>query len=143
VSTTTYYTHLEEPRLFELAAKIKPVYRPKRGSQLRFVKPDGPNEGINLDYLRHTAYLWDPTPGPKAEGLKEIAKITTYHSYGYYGLFKPDISEILAQIPAEHLDRCVAFELVDAPEDANDLNKNQQALNDGYHVAACILYERA
>jgi hypothetical protein len=72
-----------------------------------------------------------------------ICQITTHHSWGHYSLFKPSIAEVLAQIPAEHLNQVVAFEIVVKPETAEDLNKDLEALNAGYHVATTRLYARA
>ena len=46
------------------------------------------------------AYTWDPKPAGKAKDVKPLCDITTYHTYGYYGFFKPSIAEVLAQIPA-------------------------------------------
>lgn len=126
-----YYTELETPRLLELAAKIKPVYRP-RDSDLYYLA----DHELTVKYLRGTAFLWSPKPGKKAEGLNAIDRFKSYHSYAYYGFFKPDIAETLAQIPAEYLDRVVAFELTEV-----DLNKDEKAFNAGYHTAQCVLYE--
>ena len=92
-----------------------------------------------------TSYTWDPKYDEerKVPQLKPLADITTYHSYGYYGLFKPSIAEVLAQIPEVLLQRVVAFEIVDRPETAEDLNKHSEALNAGYHFATTRLFGEA
>jgi hypothetical protein len=90
------------------------------------------------------AYTWDPKPSrppEKAIGLKPLCDITTYHVYGYHGCFKPSIAEVLAQIPEEHVSsKVVAFEMVEMPETADDLNREHDALDAGYHVARTRLY---
>lgn len=119
-------------RIEELAERIKPVVQ--FGQENRcYIKP--------VD-LFNIAYTWDPKVADKATGLKSLCDITTYHTYGYYGFFKPSIAEVLAQIPAEHLDKVVAFEIVGSPKTADDLNREHEALNAGYHVATTRLYVR-
>ncbi len=83
--------------------------------------------------LRGIAFIWDPKPTEIAEGLEPFEDITTYHTYGYYGFFKPSIAEVLAQIPLDKIDHVVSFEIVQHPETADDLNIHLRELNDGYH----------
>ncbi len=119
-------------RIKELAKRIRPVvWFPVIG--LCYIKRVDP---FNI------AFTWDPRPRWKVFGLKAICDITTYHTYGYYGFFKPSIAEVLAQIPAELLDKVVAFETVERPETVDDLNREREALNAGYHVATTRLYVR-
>lgn len=60
----------------------------------------------------------------------------------YYGIFKPSIAEVLAQIPEELIEQTVAFETI-GPADADALNKERDALNAGFHVATTRLYGRS
>jgi len=118
--------------IIELAERIKPVVQFAFGGKC-YIKP--------VDLFK-IAYTWDPVAADKATGLKLLCDITTYHTYGYHGFFKPSIAEVLAQIPAEHLDKVVAFEIVKSPNDVDDLNREQEALNARYHVATTRLYVR-
>lgn len=34
------------------------------------------------------------------------------HGYGYYGLFKPSVGEVIRQIPKDLLEKVVAFEII-------------------------------
>ncbi len=127
-----------DERLQELCKRIKPVVRfvswfGKGKECLYYIKPVDP---------RKIAYTWDPKPRRKARRLKKLCDITTYHSYGYYGFFKPSIAEVIAQIPEEYLNKVVAFEIVENPEKRDDLNLHSEALNAGYHVATTRLYIR-
>lgn len=121
---------ISDERLRELHKRIKPVVR-FANKDLFYIEP--------VD-LRNIAYTWDPKPADKAMGLKTLCDITTYHTYSYYGFFKPSIAEVIAQIPEEHLQKVVAFEIVGKPETASDLNREHEALNEGYHVATTRLY---
>lgn len=118
----------EVDRRFET---IKPTYRFK--GKLHYIEPV---------HLHNTAYTWDAKPAGLAVGLAKLKDITTYHSYGYYGFFKPSIGEVLRQIPDDLLNEVMAFEIIDSPQTADDLNKHSEALNDGYHVATTRLYCR-
>lgn len=94
--------------------------------------------------LRGISYTWDKaaSKGEPADFalLKEVGKISTLHAYGYYGIFKPSVAEVLSQIPTHLLASVVAFEITDWPREAMDLHKNVDALNAGFHVAETTLY---
>jgi len=111
-----------------LARRIRPV-----------VTEDGHHFFIKKVGL-FNAYLWNPELGGKAY-LKSIKDIRTYHTYGYYGLFKPSIAEVLAQIPKDIRHLVGAFEIIKHPETAQDLNDEIAVVNDGFHVATTRLYE--
>lgn len=128
----SWIPEVSKERIRELAERIKPVVQFVRNGRC-YIKP------VDLFGI---AYTWNPKSAGKATGLKPLCDITTYHTYGYYGMFKPSIAEVLAQIPAEHLDKVVAFEIVDSPKDADDLNRQSKAINAGYHVATTRLYVR-
>lgn len=118
--------------LSELAARIKPVVRDEKRNNLPFyieVDPD----------LRGTSYLWDYKFTEEAKDLFEFATIRTLHTYGYYGMFKPSVAEVLAQIPPEYRDRVVAFEITQRPVNSDDLFREQEAVNQGFHVAVTAL----
>ncbi len=119
-------------RIEELALRIKPVVEFK-GKGKCYIKP--------VDLFK-VAYTWGAKAAEKATRLKSLCEIVTYHGFGYYGFFKPSIAEVLAQIPAELLERVVAFEITRSPESATDLNREREALNAGFHVATTTLYVR-
>lgn len=157
---------LEVPRerIEELARRIKPVVRLMRIRRSTKLDGDGGiviterehprgkwrptwSEKGDLYYIKPVdlfdiAYTWEPMPAEMATSLKFLCDIKTYHTYGYYGFFKPSIAEVLAQIPMEYLDKVVAFEIVESPQTADDLNREREALDAGYHVAVTRLYVR-
>lgn len=90
---------LPEKELLERARRIKPMALNEKGKP-HFIKPCD---------IQTRAFTWDPEFTEPAKGLNEIDSITTYHSYGAPSLFKPDISEVLAQIPPAVLDQVTAF----------------------------------
>jgi hypothetical protein len=123
---------MSEQRILELARRIKPVVT-FEGEGPCYIKPVDPFS---------ESYLWDPQPTQRATGLSVLCDITTHHPYGYYGSFKPSIAQVLQQIPREHLDKVVAFEIVKFPKTVDDLDPESEILNSGYHVATTRLYVR-
>lgn len=124
------YIKEKDPDFVNLWAKnIKPLIR-NDGKIFHFEN--------KADHFNQS-FPWEADPTIEAENIFELKKITTYHTYGYYGFFKPSVAEVIQQIPEELLES-VKFFLVDGPETADDLNKNKKELNDGYHVAATTLF---
>ena len=132
VEERVWIPKVPKERIQELSELIRPVVQ-FDGKGGRYIKP------VDLFGI---AYTWDPEPEDRATGLVSLCDITTYHSYGYHGFFKPSIAEVLAQIPNEYVGKVVAFEIVEKPETADDLNRHIEALNAGYHVAKTRLYVR-
>lgn len=133
-----FIPEISDERIDELLHRTWPVVRfsgkhQDRSGKLFYIHSVDP---------RGVAFTWDPCPTDPAKGLVEIARIRTLHTYGYYGMFKPSVAEVLAQIPEHLVDQVVAFE-THGPETAGDLNREIDALNAGFHVADTILYGRA
>ncbi len=132
VEERIWIPQVSEERIKELAERIKPVVQFACNGKC-YIEP--------VDLFK-TAYTWNPKPADEAMGITPLCDIITYHTYGYYAMFKPSIAEVLAQIPAESLDKVVAFEIVGSPKTADDLNHKHEALEAGYHVATTRLYAR-
>ncbi len=131
---------ISDQKLQELCERIKPVIRFARGPKGLFRSREGYAYYIDPVDPRSIAFTWDPKPTKRATWLQSLCDITTYHTYNYYGLFKPSIAQVIAQIPEEHIDKVVAFEIIICPETSADLNDYNKELNEGYHVATTRLY---
>jgi|APSaa5957512622_1039677.scaffolds.fasta_scaffold64065_2 hypothetical protein len=127
---------LPDKKLNELYEKIKPVIGyveiRSRGKTNLEKRSDGDLYYIKEVDLKGCAYTWDPNPTKPAYGLEELDEITTYHTYGYHGFFKPSIAEVLSQIPKGCLDEVVAFQTL---TDSADISGE-------YHAATTVLYRR-
>lgn len=130
MSKKTYIPKVDRKILIELAAKIRPLF--KFDGVLYFIKPQD---------IFNVSYIWEPVKDKKASNLEQIKDITTYHGFNYYGFFKPSVSEVLAQIPKKLINQVTAFEIINRPLYANDLNREKKALDNGYHVATTRLYK--
>jgi hypothetical protein len=123
---------LTDKEVVQLYAKIKPVVK---GTQIGKEKLSGfinkwaeeqkssgeefaslkKEAGDRLYWItdvnpKNVAFTWEAIPIGVAAGLKELRCVTTYHTYSYYGFFKPSVYEVLAQIPGDIKDRVVAFQ---------------------------------
>ena len=133
MTKTSWIPEISDEKLKKLARKIKPIVRDEK-NVLRYIK--------SVD-LRNIAYTWSPVFTKKAPEFSVITDTTTYHTWGYYGFFKPSIAEVIAQIPPRYLDRVCAFEIIKSPENISEVFGEQEALNAGYHVAITRLYEKS
>lgn len=140
--TKSWIPDVPKERLDELGARIKPVIRYVAGDNKLQRDAGGDPYWLEPADLHNTAYAWNPKPTSRAPALEAICDQRTYHGYGYYGMFKPSIGEVLAQLP-EANDDIVAFEIIEQPECADDLNRETEALNAGYHVATTRFYKLA
>lgn len=115
---------ISDAKLEELYKRIKPVVG--RKGKLYYIKDED---------LRKVAFTWEPKLKNKAKKLERLCDITTYHTYGYHGFFKPSIAEVIAQIPENYLDETVAFETF------TDLTLENIVGN--YHVTTTRLYTKS
>ena len=98
--------------------------------------------------LSGISYIWDV-----AKDKRELVNMNEYaprwcrdfeciHKYGYHGLFKPSIAEVLAQIPELDLDYVDAFEIIEWPKTAEDFSKNKIVFDNGFHISKVRLYTK-
>lgn len=100
---------------------------------------DGQLCTFDLPDLVKMSFLWDPkNPQPYGHPLEAARTVQTLHTFGYCGLFKPSIAEVLCQLP-DDLDGIVAFSIA-GPGDATDLNNQKDCINAGFHRATVTLY---
>lgn len=122
-------------RITSLSERIKPV-----------VLRNGALRPILHDDVFNSSFLWDhdsETASCEATGLTPIEDITTYHVYGFIGLFKPSIAEVIACIPERLINSVAAFEFISAVEPLGVVSKEDRwCLSAGYHIATMRLYRK-
>ena len=94
--------------------------------------------------LTHTAYTWLDEASDYAKPvdyskLSVLADVKMLHRWAYYGFFKPDVGEVIRQIPKEYLEKVVAFEIIKGPIGMNTVYNKE--LNAGFHVSIVRLYQ--
>lgn len=136
-----HITWITKEEIIERYSHIKPVIRKDDG--LCWLRKFSDKELFDI------SYIWDDNSEKLVE-KDEIIPIPSkdfrcLHKYGYHGLFKPSIAEVLTQISPEILDSVVAFEIIDSPETADDFYKDEfttTAFESGYHVSTVRLYKK-
>lgn len=119
---------ITDERLTQLAKRIRAVKEIEGGHRL-----------YPLCDPRGESFSWAEKMGRKTRRLYALGKVRTLHGFGYYGLFKPSVAEVLAQIQAHSLLHMVDCFVVNGPKDSHDLNLEPEALNAGFHVAVTTL----
>jgi hypothetical protein len=126
------YRMLEDKDVEKLYKRIKPLVRFARTLRGYVRHSEGDLYYIKEVNPHNIAFTWDPKAAKKATGLVPLEQIVTYHTWAYYGFFKPTIAEVLSQIPENCLESIVAFETdVDSVQLCGD-----------YHVASTTLYRK-
>ena len=104
---------------------------------------------FTFDELRSISYIWNLGEDVREEvgenklEVLEDRDFVCLHDYGYPGLFKPSIAEVLSQIKEYDLPFVKAFEIIESPQTANDFYKDSFtsiAFDNGYHVSTVRLY---
>lgn len=95
-------------------------------------------EHIDVKDYRDVAFTFKDTT-KRVRGLKEKSRHRTLHTFGYHGIFKPSIAEVVAQVKDGEWNGVIAFETI-GPDTSDDLNREKEALDAGFHVAETILY---
>lgn len=107
------------------------------------------NHGVYLrklssEELTNVAYTWlkkskdyaDPVDYSKLSVLEDVKML---HEFGMIALFKPSVGEVIRQISKEHLEKVVAFEIIDGAIGMTGTFKDE--LKHGFHVSIVRLYQ--
>lgn len=125
--------------ILEYAKKIRPVMA---GTQDESgIRID--DEGLQIFWIESSnistqSCFYNAKPISKAEGLKEIGRITSYHKYGgAYIFLRPSADEAIFQCPKDILDKVCAFRCVSY---SYNINEVYSKILDR-HVLTTIYYE--
>ncbi len=105
---------MSQEQIIAYAAKIRPVLFGSNG-EVSICPKENDKElyWLKSTPIATTSCTFKPEVIVKAEGLKEIGRIESYHSYGgYYGFLRPSADEAIYQCPKEILDKACAFAFV-------------------------------
>lgn len=117
---------------------IKPIVH--EGNKFTFLRE------LSSQEISGSAYTWFNDPEDYAEDvdfskLSFLADVKMLHGYGYYGLFKPSVGEVIRQIPEDMLEKAVAFEIIYSPVTAADFEQFRTEFDAGFHVSIVRLYK--
>ena len=128
---------ISEEELKKRAKRIRPIV--EIGGTKYFLRK------FSMDELTGISYLWNADEDKRKQVDMSIyvphEDMQCIHKYGYYGIFKPSIAEVLAQIPEMDVNFIDAFEIIEYPMSVADLNEeNKIIFNNGFHISTVRLY---
>ena len=101
---------------------------------------------FSFSALSDQSYIWDRDIDKRnivhKEDLEVVEDFICLHGYGYYGLFKPSIHEVLAQLPEKSIKEADYFEIIESPVTRDDVFKYEDVLNAGYHATVVRTYKK-
>lgn len=100
---------------------------------------------FSLEELRKISYIYHVSDNVREvidkDKLETIKDINCLHTWAYYGLFKPTISEVLSQIPTDLVNKVNLFEIVDYIANPRELHEYRNIINKGYHLSKVRTYK--
>lgn len=114
---------MSQEQIMAYAAKIRPVLFGSNGEAGICPKEnDKELYWLKSTPIATTSCTFKPQVIAKAEGLKEIGRIVSYHSYGgYYIFLRPSADEAIYQCPKEILDKACAFAFMTPTTEIRDI----------------------
>ena len=95
--------------------------------------------------LRHITYTWNRAEDKRdivdTNSLEIVEDFLCLHKYGYYGLFKPSIAEVLSQTPIDSIRYANLFEIVEQPETREDVFRYKSVVDNGFHLSKVRTYK--
>lgn len=92
-------------------------------------------DGIENVATRDFAFLWDAKPKGREHVFHFSRTFITYHTWAYYGFFKPTLAEVYAQI--RKLDNWESFDFFALKSDMQP-----SMIIDEYHWCFCKLFTK-
>ena len=133
--------HISDEELIRRYLKIKPI---AEVCEKKYWLKE-----YSIDEMRNTSYfmnLFSDRTELVGDALSchDHEDFKCLHSFGSYGIFKPTVAEVLAQIPENSLKHFTidAFEIIDNPASGGNLQKFREAMKCGYHTSVVRLYIR-
>ena len=100
---------------------------------------------FTLEQLRNQSYIWnrheDKRDVVDPSKLEPIEDFLCLHTYGYYGLFKPSIAEVLSQVPEKTIYEANTFEIIEKPETRKDVFRYPEVVDNGFHLSKVRSYK--
>ena len=87
------------------------------------LKDDNKHFWLKADRIATIAFLWEKEALQPVEiqSLRELGRVTTFHTYGHPSLFKPTVSECIYQCPYPE---ATAFMIVGTPYLSHTLHRH-------------------
>ena len=128
---------IDDNKLRELYKTLKPIVTIE---EIKYLLKE-----FTLEQLRNQSYIWNANEDKREivePGKLEIVDdFLCLHTWGYYGLFKPSIAEVLAQVPDYVAKEANTFEIIESPETREDLFRYPEIIDNGFHLSKVRAYK--
>ena len=127
---------IDDERLKELYHFLKPIVTI---DEMKYFLRE-----FSLRELRNQSYIWNRRSDKREmvdpSQLDVVDDFLCLHTYGYYGLFKPTIAEVLSQAPENVIRDANTFEIIERPEIRDDVFQYEEVFNNGFHLSKVRAY---
>lgn len=128
---------IDDNRLKELYQLLKPIVTI---DEIKYLLRE-----FTLQELRNQSYIWnrheDKRDVVDPSRLETVDDFLCLHTWGYYGLFKPSIAEVLSQAPESVIEQANNFEIIESPETREDVFKYKEVIDNGFHLSKVRAYK--
>ena len=128
---------INDKRLKELYQLLKPIVTI---DEMKYLLRE-----FTLQELRNQSYIWnrheDKRDVVDPNKLEIVDDFLCLHTWGYYGLFKPSIAEVLSQAPESVIEQANTFEIIESPETREDVFKYKEVIDNGFHLSKVRAYK--
>lgn len=128
---------IDDKRLKELYQLLKPIVTI---DEMKYLLRE-----FTLQELRNQSYIWNRHEDKRdivdPSRLETVDDFLCLHTWGYYGLFKPSIAEVLSQAPESVIEQANTFEIIESPETREDVFKYKEVIDNGFHLSKVRAYK--
>ena len=128
---------IDDKRLKELYHLLKPIVTI---DEMKYLLRE-----FTLQELRNQSYIWNRHEDKRdivdSSRLETVDDFLCLHTFGYYGLFKPSIAEVLSQAPESVIEQANTFEIIESPETREDVFKYKEVIDNGFHLSKVRAYK--
>ena len=128
---------IDDKRLKELYQLLKPIVTI---DEMKYLL-----RKFTLQELRNQSYIWNRHEDKRdivdPNKLETVDDFLCLHTWGYYGLFKPSIAEVLSQAPESVIEQANTFEIIESPETREDVFKYKEVIDNGFHLSKVRAYK--
>lgn len=128
---------IDDKRLKELYHLLKPIVTI---DEMKYLLRE-----FTLQELRNQSYIWNRHEDKRdiidSNKLETVDDFLCLHTWGYYGLFKPSIAEVLSQAPESVIEQANTFEIIESSETREDVFKYKEVIDNGFHLSKVRAYK--
>ena len=128
---------IDDNRLKELYRLLKPIVTI---DEMKYLLRE-----FTLQELRNQSYIYNRAEDKRdvvdPSKLETVDDFLCLHTWGYYGLFKPSIAEVLSQAPENVIEQANTFEIIESPETREDVFKYKEVIDNGFHLSKVRAYK--